>query len=98
MSLPLIYQNPVHRPSEKPSETVNFFSESKSTENVLLDAGYTISQVKDIMASKRKNEESQHVIYDENRPQTQVFSQGKVYTYEKLDIKTNNIESKPKPR
>ena len=32
------------------------FSKSESTEKVLLDAGYTIPEVKDIMASKRKHE------------------------------------------
>ena len=68
-------------------ETENL-SESESTERILLDAGYAITEIKDMMTLKRKDEEGRQVTFEKNKPKTHVFAQGKVYTYDKLDIKT----------
>ena len=85
---------------ELTDEADNSSCKPKSTEKALLSAGYTISKAKDTMSSKKKHEGvSQQTRYERNRPKTQVFSQGKVYTYDKLDIKSNNTrEPKAKDR
>ena len=71
----------------------------KSTEKALLGAGHTTLKVKDTVTSTEEHEGvSKHKFYDRNRPKTQVFSQGKVYTYDKLEIKTNTREPKGKSR
>ena len=87
--------------SEKLSETgtdTENLSESKSTEKILLDAGYAITEIKDMMTLKRKHEEGRQVTFEKNKPKTHVFSQGMVYTYDKLDIATNATVTKPKSR
>ena len=64
----------------------------------LLDAGYAITEIKDMMTLKRKHEEGRQVTFEKNKPKTHVFSQGMVYTYDKLDITTNATVTKSKCR
>ena len=54
-----------------------------------MDAGYTQLECSKIITSKRRDEESKQEIYGKDRPRTKVVSQGKVFTYEKLEIITN---------
>ena len=55
-----------------------------STENIL-ETDNTSFPIKDIIANNAKHEK-----YGRNRPQTQVFSQGKTYTYNKLEVPSPN--------
>ena len=88
--------------SGKPTDTeksdignLSFFRDT------LQNAGYTPSKVNDaISAYIDEQKEESHEIYNKNRPQTQIFSHGKVYTYKKLDTvaTTNMKKSKSKRR
>ena len=67
--------------------------------NTLQNAGYTPSEVDDaILAYIDKQKTCNHAAYDKNRPQTHIFSHGKVYTYEKLDTVVSTAMKKSKPR
>ena len=59
-------------------------TKNTSTVETLLEAGYSHSQVNKIISDNGKQHSLDHD--DRNRPKTHVFSQGKVFTYEKLEV------------
>ena len=69
--------------------------ENTSTQNILLDAGYNLSEVQAIpLSNLRKNHNDGK--YGRNRPRTQVFSQGRTFTYEKLEVEPSIRNEKHK--
>ena len=56
----------------------------KSIQGLLFEAGYTLLEIENMSSiSKQKCQEGS---YGRSRPQTQVFYQGKTFTYEKLEV------------
>ena len=68
-------------------------AENTSTQNILLDAGYDLSEVKAI-TSHNHRENHNDGKNGRSRPQTQVFWQGKAFTYEKLITEPPKINKK----
>ena len=60
--------------------------ENTSTQNMLLEAGHNSSEVQAIGSLKPRENHNDRC--GRSRPLTQVFSQGKVFTYEKLEAET----------
>ena len=82
VTTPNISNSSISSPVKHPEVEIENLTESESTERILLDAGYAITEIKDMMTLKKKHEQSGQVTYEKNRPQTHVFSQIKVYTYD----------------
>ena len=67
-------------------EQMNFEAfDALSTESILLQAGYTITEIKEIISAYSKSK-CDHGNFGKSRPETHVFSQGKAYTYNKIEI------------
>ena len=98
ITTPNISKSSISSSKKLPETDAENLSESESTERILLEAGYTIAEIKDMMTLKRKHEQGRHVTWEKSKPQTHVFSQGKVYTYDKLDIKTSALQTKSKSK
>ena len=60
------------------------------------EAGYTNSEIKSaIFALRQNNNEDNHDHqYGRDRPKTHVFTQGKVFTYEKLEVPKKILRKK----
>ena len=65
-------------------------NELNETKDILLNAGYTPSEVKDILSSNPNGVEHG----DRNRPLTHIFHQGKAYTYGKLEIESLSLKKR----
>ena len=98
ITTPNISKSSISLSKELPETDAENLSESESTERIPLDAGYAITEIKEMMTLKRKHEQDRHVTCEKSKPQTHVFSQGKVYTYDKLDIKTSALQTNSKSK
>ena len=58
-----------------------------------LDAGYTPQEVKNILSSYLHDPKHG----ERNRPSTNIFYQGKAYTYGKLEVESPSIRKRIKP-
>ena len=72
--------------------------ENTSTQNILLEAGYDLAEVKAITCITPANHIHNDGEYGRNRPQTQVFSQGRIFTYEKLEVEPPQTKMKHKSK
>ena len=61
-------------------------SKEKDVEGILVGVGYSPSVVENILSSIKNKKDQKQV---ESRPLTQIFTQGKVYTYPKLETSEN---------
>ena len=64
------------------------------TLDILVNAGYSPSTIKVALKSDVEHRHTNENAYGRSRPRTQVFYQGKVFTYEKLEVPTDNLSKK----
>ena len=64
------------------------------TLDILVNAGYSPSTIKVAVKSDVEYKHRNENPYGRSRPRTQVFYQGKVFTYEKLEVPTDNLSNK----
>ena len=67
-----------------------------SIQKILLEAGYKSSEIQAITSLKHKENHNDDCL--RSRPQTQVFSQGRVFTYEKLEAESSLTNGKRKSK
>ena len=67
-----------------------------SIQKILLEAGYKSSEIQAITSLKHKENHNDDCL--RGRPQTQVFSQGRVFTYEKLEAESSLTNGKHKSK
>ena len=68
-------------------------NELNETKDILLNAGYTPSEVKDVLSLNVNGVEHG----ERNRPLTHVFHQGRAFTYGKLEIESRSMRKRIKP-
>ena len=82
-NLSLVKVNNTPAQEIKSTDTNAFPGKLSEIKDILLNAGYTLFEVRDILSSYLNGMQGER-----NRPSTHVFYQGKAYTYGKLEIES----------
>ena len=82
-NLSLVKVNDTPAQEIKSTDTNAFPGELNEIKGILLNAGYTLFEVRDILSSYLHGMQGER-----NRPSTHIFYQGKAYTYGKLEIES----------